>query len=55
MGLRWLAGLFYPQQWGRDLREEARAFYQLYYHVELGDEELERLLAWSQGQPPVLR
>ena len=52
MGLRWLAGLFYPEQWGGDLREETRAFYRLYYHVDLGAEELDRLLEWSEGKPP---
>lgn len=52
MGLRWLAGLFYPEQWNADLRAEAREFYRLYYHVDLGDEELDRLLEWSEGKPP---
>lgn len=52
MGLRWLAGLFYPEQWDGDLREETRAFYRLYYHVDLGAEELDRLLEWSEGKPP---
>ena len=52
MGLRWLAGLFYPEQWDADLREQARDFYRLYYHVDLGDEELDRLLEWSEGKPP---
>src|SRR6056297_3193293 len=42
MGLRWMAGLLYPEAWGEDLREEARAFYQLYYHVDLADAELDR-------------
>ncbi len=52
MGLRWMAGLLYPEAWGEDLREEARAFYQLYYHVDLADAELDRLLEWSKGRPP---
>jgi iron complex transport system substrate-binding protein len=52
MGLRWLAGLFYPDRWDRDLREETRAFYHLYYHVQLADEDLDRLLEWSEGRPP---
>jgi iron complex transport system substrate-binding protein len=47
-----LAGLFYPEQWDGDLREETRAFYRLYYHVDLGAEELDRLLEWSEGKPP---
>ncbi len=52
MGLRWLAGLFYPDAWGGDLAAETRAFYRLYYHVELDDEDLERLIRWSNGFPP---
>lgn len=52
MGLIWMAGLFYPDKWDGDLREEARLFYQRYYHVDLSDEELDRLLEWAEGQPP---
>ena len=52
MGLKWLAGLFYPAQWEADLRAEARAFYRLYYHVDPTEEDLDRLLEWSEGTPP---
>lgn len=52
MGLIWMAGLLYPNRWEGDLRAETRAFYDLYYHVDLSDEELERLLAWAEGRPP---
>ncbi|MDX5361839.1 MAG: iron ABC transporter substrate-binding protein [Alphaproteobacteria bacterium] len=52
MGLKWLAGLFYPDRWDGDLREETRGFYQLYYHVDLADEDLDRLLEWSKGRAP---
>ncbi|WP_420557502.1 iron ABC transporter substrate-binding protein [Roseovarius sp.] len=52
MGLIWMAGLLYPDRWEGDLRAETRAFYELYYHVDLSDEELERLLAWAEGRPP---
>ncbi|MGF1527448.1 MAG: iron ABC transporter substrate-binding protein [Candidatus Competibacterales bacterium] len=51
MGLRWLAGLFYPEQWSGDLSSDTRAFYRQYYHVELTDADLERLLAWAAGHP----
>ena len=40
MGLIWMAGLLYPEKWEGDLREDTRAFYKLYYHVDLSDEEL---------------
>ena len=53
MGLIWMAGLLYPDKWEGDLREDTRAFYKLYYHVDLSDEELERLLEWAEGRPPM--
>jgi iron complex transport system substrate-binding protein len=53
MGLIWMAGLLYPDEWQGDLREDTRAFYKLYYHVDLSDEELERLLEWAEGRPPM--
>ena len=53
MGLIWMAGLLYPDKWEGDLREDTRDFYALYYHVDLSDEELERLLEWAEGRPPM--
>ncbi len=52
IGLRWLAGLFYPDKLAGDLRETTRAFYRLFYHVDPSDAELELLIAWSKGQAP---
>jgi len=52
IGLKWLAGLFYPNRLGHDLRETARAFYRLFYHVDASDAELDTLIAWSEGQAP---
>ena len=52
MGLHWMAGLMYPDRWEGDLREDTRAFYKLYYHVDLSDDDLERLLEWAEGRPP---
>ncbi|WP_211286087.1 iron ABC transporter substrate-binding protein [Roseovarius confluentis] len=52
MGLIWMAGLLYPDRWEGDLRAETRDFYELYYHVDLNDEDLERLLVWAEGRPP---
>ena len=52
MGLTWMAGLLYPERWEGTLRKEARAFYKLYYHVDLSDEDLEGLLEWAEGRPP---
>lgn len=53
MGLIWMAGLLYPDRWEGDLREDTRAFYKLYYHVDLSDDALERLLEWAKGRPPI--
>lgn len=53
IGLHWMAGLLYPDRWQGDLSEDTRAFYKLYYHVDLADEDLERLLEWAEGRPPM--
>jgi iron complex transport system substrate-binding protein len=52
IGLEWLAGLFYPDQANQDLREVTRSFYDLFYHVDLTDAELDRLLQWAKGRAP---
>ena len=52
IGLKWLAGLFYPDNLGQDLRDTTRTFYRLFYHVEPSDAELDTLIAWSKGQAP---
>jgi iron complex transport system substrate-binding protein len=52
IGLKWLAGLFYPDRLNHDLRETTRSFYRLFYHVDSSDAELDTLMAWSQGQAP---
>jgi iron complex transport system substrate-binding protein len=52
IGLKWLAGLFYPDQVNQDLREVTRSFYDLFYHVDLTDAELDRLLEWAEGRSP---
>jgi iron complex transport system substrate-binding protein len=52
IGLQWLAGLFYPEHFKQDLREVTRSFYQLFYHVDLTDADLDRLLQWANGRAP---
>ena len=52
IGLKWLAGLFYPGELSHDLRETTRAFYRLFYHVDPSDAELDTLITWSKGAPP---
>ena len=53
MGLHWMAGLLYPELWQGDLKADTRAIYELYYHVDLSDDDLEGLLEWAEGRPPM--
>ena len=52
IGLRWLAGLFYPDRLAHDLRATTRDFYRRFYHVDPSDAELDTLIAWSKGEAP---
>lgn len=45
LGARWAAGLLYPDRFPEDLRPVTRAFYRTFYGIELGDDQLGRLLA----------
>ena len=51
MGLKWLAGLFHPDAWQGDLREETARFYSLWYHVDLTDAEIDTLLERAHSRP----
>jgi iron complex transport system substrate-binding protein len=48
LGLLWLSHVFYPDKARGDLRAEARDFYKLFYQVDLGEPELDRLLSGAQ-------
>lgn len=52
IGLAWLANLFHGDRFPFDFRQETRKFYKLFYHVELGEAELDTLLQWADGRPP---
>ncbi len=52
IGLAWLANVLHGDRFPFDIRRETRAFYKLFYHVDLGDAELETLIAWADGRPP---
>jgi iron complex transport system substrate-binding protein len=52
IGLAWLANLLNGERFPFDIRLETRRFYKLFYHVELGDADLETLIAWADGKPP---
>lgn len=53
IGLKWLPALFYPDRFQHDLKEITREFYSLFYHVNPTDEEIDRLILWSKGTPPL--
>ena len=44
IGVRWLAGLLYPDYYDYDLREEATEFYKLFYHMDLTEDQMTNLL-----------
>jgi iron complex transport system substrate-binding protein len=48
IGLRWIAGLLYPEKFTEDIRTSARAFVRLFYQIDLSDEQLDRILAGAQ-------
>jgi iron complex transport system substrate-binding protein len=49
IGVRWLASVLYPQAFPEDLRGITRDFYRQFYHVELDDAQLDRLLLPATG------
>lgn len=44
IGVRWLGAMLYPDAFPEDLRAETRAFYRMFFHVELSDAQLDQLL-----------
>lgn len=48
IGVRWLFGLLYPDACGYDVDTEVRTYFSLFYHMDLTDEQLDRLYA---GEP----
>lgn len=52
IGLAWLANLFHGARFPFDIRSETRAFYKLFYHVDVADADLETLIAWADGKAP---
>ena len=52
IGLRWLAGLFFPEQFPQTLGDAVRDFYRRFYRVELTPEQLDRLLRDAAGPGP---
>jgi iron complex transport system substrate-binding protein len=44
IGLDWMAATFYPDRHQIDLRARTRDFYRLWYHIDLTEAQLDRLL-----------
>ena len=44
VGMRWLSAVVYPEYIKCDVNEEIREFFNLFYHVDLSDEQLENVL-----------
>jgi iron complex transport system substrate-binding protein len=49
LGVRWLAAVLYPDLFPEPIGPIARHFYSLFYHRDLSDAELARLLAPGGG------
>lgn len=52
IGLNWLAHAFHGDRVAFDIASDTRTFYKLFYHVDVGDADLETLIAWADGRPP---
>jgi iron complex transport system substrate-binding protein len=48
LGIDWLGNLFYPEVFNIDIKTEAKAFYNLFYHYDLNDSELDELMINSK-------
>lgn len=44
IGMRWFSALIYPEYIKCDINEEIHKFFNLFYHVDLSDEQLENVL-----------
>jgi iron complex transport system substrate-binding protein len=44
IGARWLASILYPEQFPEDIRPIVKDFYKHFYHVDLTDDQVHRLL-----------
>jgi iron complex transport system substrate-binding protein len=44
LGINWLANLLYPNAYNIDIEKEVKEFYSLFYHIDLSDKQVKRLL-----------
>jgi iron complex transport system substrate-binding protein len=47
LGLKWLGNLLYPEVFDYDIKKEVKDFYEKFYHYQLTEEELTRLVDTS--------
>lgn len=47
LGVKWLANLFYPDYVKIDIRSEAKKYFNLFYNIDLTDQQLDYILAAS--------
>lgn len=52
IGLAWLANIFHGPRFAFDIVVDTRAFYKLFYGVDVSDADLGTLIAWADGKPP---
>jgi iron complex transport system substrate-binding protein len=52
IGLAWLANIFHGPRLAFDIVNDTRAFYKLFYGVDVSDADLGTLIAWADGKPP---
>jgi iron complex transport system substrate-binding protein len=50
IGLYWLTGLFYPDQYQEDLRTNVREFYDKFYRIKVTDRQLEALVRPAESR-----
>lgn len=44
LGIKWLGNLLYPEEYNCDIKEEAKAFYEKFYHIKITDADLDELM-----------
>jgi iron complex transport system substrate-binding protein len=44
IGIQWLGQLVYPEQYTEDIKEKAKEFFELFYHIDVTEEQLEEIL-----------
>ena len=44
IGVKWLTYIMYPNEVNYDIKEEAKDFYDIFYHINLTDEDLDIIL-----------